>query len=224
MATILVVAAHPDDEVLGCGGTIARHAAAGDEVHVLFLADGEGSRFQVSDPVAAESRLASARIAAGILGVTEIHALGLPDNRLDSLPLLDIVQPVERLVQKLAPETIYTHHFGDLNVDHRIAHQAVMTACRPLPGQTVKTIYCFEIPSSTEWQTPGVASFAPNVFVNIISSLEYKRRALQAYSSEMRPFPHPRSIEFVSAQECIRGGAAGMDRAEAFVLVRQRML
>lgn len=224
MAIILVVAAHPDDEVLGCGGTIARHAAAGDEVHVLFLADGESSRLQVPDPVAVESRLASARVAAGILGVTEIHALGLADNRLDSLPLLDIVQPVERLVQKLEPETVYTHHHGDLNIDHRIAHQAVMTACRPLPGQSVKAIYCFEIPSSTEWQTPGMESFAPNVFVNIISSLECKRRALQAYSSEMRPFPHPRSIEFVSAQECIRGGAAGLDRAEAFVLVRQRIL
>ncbi len=222
MATILVVAAHPDDEVLGCGGTIARHTVQGDEVHVLFLADGESSRLAVApDTVAIEARLASARTAADILGVKAIHAIGLADNRLDSLPLLDIIQPVERLVSELRPEIVYTHHHGDLNIDHRLAHQAVMTACRPVPAQPVQAIYCFEIPSSTEWQTPGAEPFLPNLFVDIQPVLARKRLAMQAYWQELRAFPHSRSAEAIEALGRWRGASSGLWHAEAFFLVRQ---
>ncbi|MDO3377972.1 PIG-L deacetylase family protein [Geoalkalibacter halelectricus] len=221
MAVILVVAAHPDDEVLGCGGTIARHAAAGDEVHILFLADGESSRCSTANPAAIEARLAKARAAADILGVKEIHALGLPDNRLDCLPLLDIIQPVERLMAKLQPEMVYTHHHGDLNIDHRLAHQAVMTACRPVPGQKVKEIRCFEVPSSTEWQTPGAAPFIPNLFIDISAVLARKNQALAVYRDELRSFPHSRSLEAIEALERWRGAGVGMEHAESFIIVRK---
>lgn len=220
MAIILVVAAHPDDEVLGCGGTLVRHAEAGDEVHVVFLADGESSRIMPAEAAAIDARMATARAAGALLGIKKIHAFGLPDNRLDSLPLLDIVRPLEGLIEQLRPEIIYTHHHGDLNVDHRLAHQAVMTACRPVPGHSVRTIYCFEVPSSTEWQTPGISPFTPNVFVEISPYLESKQQALQVYHRELRQSPHIRSLEAIQALGCWRGNSVGMFHAEAFCMVR----
>lgn len=220
MAVILVVAAHPDDEVLGCGGTIARHTTAGDEVHVLFLADGESSR--LAAPIAAiDVRLANARQVATILGIKDLHAFGLPDNRLDALPLLDIVQPLEQLMFELQPKIVYTHHHGDLNVDHCRAHQAVMTACRPAPGQRVQEIRCFEVPSSSEWQTPGIAPFTPNLFVDISAVLERKHQALTIYRNELRPFPHSRSLEAIEALGRWRGAMVGMEHAESFFIVRK---
>lgn len=147
--TILIVAAHTDDEALGCGGTIARHVADGDMAHAVFMADGVSSR-----PGAArdnlERRMAAAKQAHEILGLRRVEYLGLPDNRMDSLPLLDVVQALEAVVQAIAPQVIYTHHHGDLNIDHRSTHQAVMTACRPLSGSTIREIYSFEVLSSTE--------------------------------------------------------------------------
>lgn len=221
MAVILVAAAHPDDEVLGCGGTLARHAAAGDEVHVLFLADGESSRTANPNASAIDARLACARAAAAVLGITSIRALGLPDNRLDRLALLDIIQPVERYLSELRPDIVYTHHGGDLNIDHRLAHQALLTACRPLPGQVVKEIRCFEVPSSTEWHTPGGEPFVPNLYVDIEAVRERKLQALNAYGHELRPFPHSRSLQAIEALGCWRGAMAGLVHAEAFFIARK---
>lgn len=215
----MVVAAHPDDEVLGCGGTIARHTSEGDEVYVVFMADGVNARVD-SEPESVERRNEAADNAARLLGVAELRFLGLPDNRLDGLPLLDVVQPLEAHVRAIQPELIYTHHHGDLNVDHRITHQAVMTACRPQPGFCVKEIYAFEVLSSTEWQTPGYRTFDANVFVDISSYVETKRAALVSYGEEMREEPHSRSIENVIRQAQLRGNAVGLDYAEAFMLVR----
>ena len=148
--SVLVVAAHADDEALGCGGTIARHATSGDQVHVVFVADGVTSRLNTGAEELARRQKATEQ-ARDILGIQSTTFLGLPDNRLDSLTLLDIVQPLEAIVARLTPELVYTHHYGDLNVDHRQTHQAVMTACRPLPGTTVREILTFEVMSSTEW-------------------------------------------------------------------------
>ena len=216
--SVLVVAAHPDDEALGCGGTLARHAANGDRVHLLFLSDGESSRD--TDAAAIARRQDAARVAAEILGARGPAFVGLPDNRLDSVDLLDIVQRVETEVARLGPATIYTHHAGDLNVDHRIVHQAVMTACRPLPGSPVRVIYAFETVSSTEWQSSG-NMFQPQRWVDIKPFLRCKRRALEAYAAEMRPFPHARSFEAVEALARVRGASVGLEAAECFMVVRE---
>jgi N-acetylglucosamine malate deacetylase 1 len=214
--TVLAVVAHPDDEVLGAGGTLARHAAKGDAVHIVFLADGVGARGE--DKAAVERRVKAARLAASALGAREPEFLGLPDNRLDRLELLDIVQPIENAIRKIAPHTIYTHHAGDLNIDHVLCHRAVLTACRPLPGATVLRIYAMEVASSTEWSGDA---FTPTHFVDIADTLQAKRHALEAYAEEMRPFPHARSYEAVDALAIWRGASAGLRAAEAFVVVRE---
>lgn len=221
-SNILVVAAHPDDEVLGCGGTIARHADEGDIVHVLFLADGVSARGEASAKAARAGREKEAHSAAAVLGVKRVDFLGLPDNRLDGLDLLDIVQSVERVVREFRPSVIYTHHGGDLNVDHRIAHQAVLTACRPQPGEPVFRILCFETLSSTEWGGPAIGpAFHPTWFVSIEAQLTRKIDALRKYSEELRSFPHARSIEAVEALARLRGCACGMQAAESFILHRE---
>ncbi len=196
LATILVVAAHPDDEVLGCGGTIAKLSGQGAAVHIAFLADGVGARSPgaVSSAIELEQRRAAATSAAAILGAASVSFDDLPDNRLDSIPLLDITQRVEALIAKHRPATVFTHHAGDLNVDHRCVHQAVVTACRPQSGHPVRTLLCFEVPSSTEWQPPGSGpACVSNWFVDIGATLEQKLAALDAYSAELREWPHPRS-------------------------------
>ena len=211
---VLVVASHPDDEVLGCGGTIAKHVANGDEVHVAIMSTGVTSRddygqgFELLD-AAYESKM--------VLGYKPQWILEYPDNEMDSVPLLDIVKSVEAFVHNLKPDIVYTHHAGDLNIDHRITHQAVMTACRPLPGCSVKTILCFEVPSSTEWGQ----GFEPNWFVDISDTWEKKRDALVAYMSEMREFPHPRSYDGVWHLANLRGATVGVEMAEAFMVARR---
>lgn len=216
---VLVVAAHSDDEVLGCGGAIARHVAEGDVVYAVFLADGVSSR-EGAGASELDKRLASAERARQKLGITRNYYLGLPDNRLDSLPLIEIIRPLEQVVSEVKPHTIYTHHYGDLNVDHRIAYEAVMTSCRPLPDAEVKEIYTFEVMSSTEWSAPGVNPFIPNVYIDISPFLDKKIAALNAYADEMRDIPHSRSVEHLEILARHRGACVGLMAAEAFMLVR----
>ena len=217
---ILAVVAHPDDEVLGAGGTLARHAASGDEVHIVFLTDGVGARG--NDRAAVERRAKAARLAASLLGACEPQFLGYPDNRLDRVDLLDITQAIEQVIKEIAPSTIYTHHAGDLNIDHVLCHRAVLTACRPMAGSKVRRIYAMEVPSSTEWSSPYSASaFVPTHFVDISATQEAKRRALEAYAEEMRAFPHPRSFEAIDALATWRGASAGLHVAEAFMVLRE---
>lgn len=210
---VLVIAAHPDDEALGCGGTIARHAAEGDEVHLLFVADGETSRTMACKP----NRNYMAFAASKILRTKPPIFLDLRDQKLDTVPLLDITQAIEAVAAKIRPTIVYTHHAGDLNADHRIVHQAVMTAFRPLPGSACRAIYAFEVPSSTEWG----GGFAPNHFVSLESALDRKLDALKCYDDEMRPFPHPRSYEAAEALAEVRGSACGVHYAEAFMTMRR---
>jgi LmbE family N-acetylglucosaminyl deacetylase len=221
---VLVVAAHPDDEVLGCGGTLARHAAAGDTVHVLIVAEGATSRDDSRQANARagemdELRRAAASCAA-IIGTQSPVFGGLPDNRLDGIDLLDIVKIVERTVDATSPSVVYTHHGGDLNIDHRRVHEAVVTACRPLPGSAVRSIYAFETPSSTEWAGDALPAFRPARFVDISETLNIKSKALAAYDMEMRPSPHARSMEAVEALARWRGASCGVAAAEAFMVVR----
>jgi len=219
--SVLVVAAHPDDEVLGCGGTLARMASEGHDVHLLLLADGETARPRVKPSSKLAIRNAAADAAREIMGCSSVEVLGLPDNRLDSLDLLDVVKPIEAAVLRYAPGVVFTHHAGDVNIDHRIAHDAVLAACRPQPHHPVRQLLFFEVASSTEWRPPASSlSFVPNWFVDISATLDKKLAALQAYDSELREFPHPRSLKGIEALARWRGATIGVDAAESFILGR----
>lgn len=221
---VLVIGAHPDDEVLGCGGTIAWHVARGDKVHVAIMGEGATARHATDDPAhnAEIERLGEcAQRCGAILGVSSMYFHGFPDNRMDSLGQLTINKSVAQLGEERQPTIIYTHHAFDLNVDHRCIHEAVMTAFRPLPGTKLKKILCFETPSSTEWQTPTPhLSFVPQYHVDISEFLELKLRALAEYESELRAFPHPRSLEGVTHLARWRGVGIGRAAAEVFMVAR----
>ena len=162
-----------------------------------------------------------AHAAAAKVGVKNVVLNKLPDNRLDTVPLLDIVKIIEESVERIKPEVIYTHLGGDLNIDHTVIHRAVLTATRPTTGQPVREIYAFEVPSSTEWAFQRIEpSFRPNVFVDVTRTLEAKIAAMECYESEARKFPHPRSPEALRALAMRWGSVAGCAAAEAFELVR----
>jgi len=222
--SVLVVAAHPDDEILGCGGTMTRLAREGHEVRIAILAEGMSSRYahrEDADQLQLQHLHARAQQAADKVGAKELVLCKLPDNRLDTVPLLDVVKTVEDLVARFRPETIYTHHPGDLNVDHGVIHRAVLTATRPVSGQCVRDLYAFEVPSSTEWAFQRLEpSFRPNVFVDVADSLETKIAALGCYDTEIRKFPHPRSAEALRAIATRWGSVVGLQAVEAFELIR----
>jgi LmbE family N-acetylglucosaminyl deacetylase len=217
---VLVVAAHPDDEILGGGATFARLAREGHSVHLAVLGEGLTSRGDA--PSADLEALHSAQTAAAFaIGAGGHSQHGLPDNRFDSVALLDVVQIVEKLVEHHSPEVVYTHHAGDLNIDHRVTAQAVLTATRPMEGCGVRELLSFEVPSSTEWTLGQIEPvFTPNVFVDVSATLEAKFEALECYASEMRPYPHPRSREAIEAIAKRWGSVAGCHAAEAFQLIR----
>lgn len=215
---VLVIAAHPDDEVLGCGGTILKHTEMGDEVSVLLLSDGETSR-QTAD---IRKRQLQAKQAGKILGIKELFLEQLPDNKFDSLPLLEIVKLVEKYLEKIEPDIVYTHNASDLNVDHQLTAKAVLTAARPQPGYFVKKILAFEVLSSTEWQIKDKKHlFFPTYYYDITEVLNKKINALKAYKDELREYPHPRSEQGVRALAQYRGIESGYNFAEAFQLIRQ---
>lgn len=221
---VLVIAAHPDDEVLGCGGTIARLAAEGAKVSIVILAQGLTSRpdFDPKNDVRAlELHHERARLAGSLLGANDVRVLGFADQKLDALPLIEITQALEREIARVEPDTIFTHHGGDLNMDHVITFRATLTATRPMAGGCVRRIYAYEVASSTEWAfhqfEPG---FKPSVFFDIEPTLEKKIEAMQVYESETRTFPHPRSPEALRAMARRWGSTVGLQAVEAFALVR----
>jgi len=216
---VLVVAAHPDDEVLGCGGTMARHASCGDEVHIVIVAEGATSR--QGHPANGTTELRNAtESAAHCLGVSSVTALGLPDNRLDSMDLLDLVQLIEPIYEQLCPTVMYTHHYGDLNVDHVQVSRAVSAVARPLPESNLRSLLLFEVPSSTGWAAPTDRPFLPNWYVDVTQWVEHKRKALLVYETEMREYPHARSHAAVESLTRFRGSSVGVHAAEAFELHR----
>jgi len=220
---ILVIAAHPDDEVLGCGGTIARLVKEGQDVYIAILGEGITSRYKQGEQVnsAVEQLHATSRNVAKMLGAKDFFSYRLPDNRFDTLPLLDVVKIVEDLVARLTPQIIYTHHGGDLNVDHAVVNRAVLTATRPMQGNQVRDIYAFEIPSSTEWSFQRFEpAFRPNFFLDISTTIETKLNALSQYDTEVRTFPHPRSPEAIRSNAARWGSVVGCEAAEAFELIR----
>ena len=223
--SVLVVAAHPDDEVLGCGGIMARSSQRGDNVYVLILGEGITSRDNKRDRGKRDGQIKELqghiKKAGKTLGVRESFVFDFPDNRFDTVPLLDIIKTIEQVKKTVKPDIVYTHHGGDLNIDHQITFKAVMTAFRPLKGERVKAIYSFEVPSSTEWASNKYNSFSPDCFINIKSTMNKKIKALQAYSGEVRDFPHPRSVEAIEVLARYRGSNVGLEYAEALKVVRQ---
>jgi N-acetylglucosamine malate deacetylase 1 len=222
---ILVVAAHPDDEVLGCGASIAKWTSQGDSVHVLIMAEGATSRNAFRDVDASKNELSllarSAHQSARVLGTASVKLLEFPDNRMDTLDFLDVVKAVEKEVEHLKPHTVVTHHCGDVNIDHRIIHEAVVTVCRPNPSQYVRRLLAFEVLSSTEWQPPGSnVAFQPNWFEDVSETIDRKVEALKVYQAEMRDWPHARSLQNVEYLARWRGGSVGCEFAEAFILMR----
>lgn len=219
---ILIVAAHPDDEVLGCGATIAKLVQAGAEVFCCILGEGPLSRYEDRARGAQEKDVSGVKTfianAARTLGISKTFTFRFPDNQFDTVSLLELVRTIAKVKEEVKPEVIFTHHHGDLNIDHRITYQAVLTACRPLEGETVREIYSWENPSSTEWNYPN--TFQPNMFVDVAATLEKKIEALKCYETEVRPFPHPRSEEALRALAAWRGATAGCKAAEAFEIVR----
>tara|TARA_Y100000294_G_scaffold66916_1_gene63543 strand:- start:510 stop:1193 length:684 start_codon:yes stop_codon:yes gene_type:complete len=226
MKTILVIAAHPDDEVLGCGGTIARLTSEGNYVYTLILGEGVTSRDKKRDRIKSENEIAELRKqtedANKILGVKKVYTYDFPDNRFDTVPLLDIIKIVEKIKEDIKPDIVFTHHYGDLNIDHQITFKSVMTAFRPTKGESVKEIYSFEIPSSTEWNVLSSTYFMPDYFVNIKKSLKTKIDALKEYKEELRDFPHPRSLKAVELSAKQWGVKMGFEAAEAFKTIRVR--
>ena len=223
---VLVVAAHPDDEVLGCGGAIAKHAAKGDDVYTVIMAEGLTSRDEVRDRQSHQSGLSdlanAAQEAGQILGARSVQLFDYPDNRMDRCDLLDIVKTVEQVIDTYEPELVYTHYPKDLNIDHQYVARAVITATRPIPTSTVQTILFYEVMSSTEWQfDASMSGFSPNWFVDISEVVHLKLKALEAYCSEMRDWPHSRSIQTLEYLARLRGSSVGVDAAEAFMLARQ---
>jgi len=225
MNKILVVAAHPDDEVLGCGGTIARLTSEGNCVYTLILGEGVTSRDRKRDLAKRENEIVElkkkAEDANKILGVKKVYTYDFPDNRFDTVSLLDIIKTIEKIKKDIKPDIVFTHHYGDLNIDHQITFKAVMTAFRPTKDESVKEIYSFEIPSSTEWNAPSsLTYFMPDYFVDISKTIKLKVRAMKEYKCEIREYPHPRSIESIEIKAKQRGIQVGLEAAEAFEVLR----
>ena len=227
MERILVVAAHPDDEIIGCGGTLKRLINEGNEAYSLILSDGTTSRYdnlneQVSEDI--KIRLQQNQSAAKVIGYKGTFFCQFADNSFDKESLLVIVKAIESYILLLKPSIIFTHHYGDLNIDHQRTFQAVQTATRPMMDCSVKEIYCFETFSATEWNFIDKAKFVPNYFVNIESTLKDKLEAMKCYKSELREYPHPRSLEGLEIAAKRWGMVAGCNYAEGFELIRKIVL
>ncbi len=217
MKKILIVAAHPDDEVLGCFGTVAKLIEQGYSAYTLILGEGKRSRGEV-DSSALDGLRQEALKANSTIGIQKLYLEDFPDNRFDSVALLDIVQTIEKVKEEVKPDIIFTHSRNDLNIDHQITYKAVITATRPMQKECVKEIYSFEILSSTEWNYP--LSFSPNIFWDVSDTIDKKIEAMRCYRSELREFPHPRSLEGIRLQAQLWGMKVGKEFVEAFECVR----
>ncbi len=214
----LVIAAHPDDEVLGCGGIIKKLSKK-EDFYVLILSGGAETRYDKS----MENVLRDNTVKANaLLGTKDVFFEDLPNQKIDNIPILDVTQIIEKYISKLKPERIFTHHFGDLNKDHQIIAEATFTATRPIAGQVVKEVYSYNVPSSTEWNLyDDDRMFAANVFIDIKDELNSKLDAMKCYDSECRDYPHPRSLKSLEVHANYWGLISGFEYAEPFRLIRK---
>jgi len=212
---ILVTAAHPDDETLGCGGTIAKLSSEGHEIHLLTFTDGIGAR-ETGD------RRNVLHDVSKILGIENFQSFNFPDNQMDSVPLLSIVKKIESylLENNLNPDWIMTHSPDCLNIDHKVVYNATLTVFRGMSRFNPIKIMCYEVPSSSEWNP--IKSFTPNFYVSLSNNnFEKKMKALRVYDSEMREFPHPRSYKNIEILASLCGSEVGYYKAEKFMTVRE---
>ncbi|MCT4621495.1 MAG: PIG-L family deacetylase [Marinisporobacter sp.] len=224
MEKILVIAAHPDDEILGLGATVKKLINEGNKAYALILSCGVTSRSNIPEYEIKKEieKLKKQSIAASkIIGFKEIFFCDFPDNRFDRVPLLEIIKIIEKYINKIKPSIVFTHHYSDVNIDHKKTFQAVITATRPFGEYSVKEIYCFETYSSTEWNFPYTYYFKPNVFIDIEKTFRYKVEAMKCYTSEIREYPHPRSIENLKIGAKRWGATVGCNLVEAFELIRK---
>jgi len=213
---VLIIAPHPDDEVLGCGGTIAKHVKNGESVFLCivtkaYLPDWSGE-FIKNRPKEIEK-------AKKILGIKKTYYLNLPTAKIDTIPQKDLNEMISKVVDEVKPDIIYVPHKGDLNKDHRLIFEASLVAARPIKHK-IKKILSYEVLSETEWGQI-IENFNPNVYVNISSTFNKKIKAIKAYKSELKKSPHPRSIEIIESLAKKRGSEAGVKFAEAFILIRE---
>ncbi len=219
---VLVIAAHPDDEILGCGATIFKHSSKKDIVNVAIMATGLTSRGDTSTENILELKKSAAK-ASNLLGVSEIVFCDKKDNMMDTEPILYIVKDIENLINKFEPDIIYSHFYSDLNIDHQLISESVQIAARPIPGKKFIEIRLFEVLSSTEWgRNIGKSNFNPNLYIDVSSEMHKKIEALEIYKSEMRNFPHPRSYRIVRSLAELRGSECGIESAEAFFILRSK--
>lgn len=219
MSRVLVIAAHPDDELLGPGGTLARHAAAGDDVHAVILADGATSRY---DDAMVGVLAECAERAGKVLGLSSVRVHSFPDQRLDAVPVVEMTRVIEEHADEVRPTIVYTHFPGDVNVDHGRVAQAAWVACRPYVVPGLRRFAVYETPSSTEWAWPLPGSaFAPSLFVDVTATLATKLEAMSCYTSELRDYPHPRSLEALRERAAYWGSRIGAAAAEPFQILRE---
>lgn len=211
---VLVVAAHPDDELLGCGGTIALHTRAHDHVTSVILCEGESLRYG-QEGVGQNKDIAR---AARTLGVEDVRTLQFPDQRLDTITLTEIIAPLEKIVREVRPEIVYCQYGGDINVDHQLLFKALLVATRPTEP-FIQTVYAFDTASSTEWAYPR--TFIPDTWIDISATLNTKLEAMACYRSELREYPHPRSIEGLRHRAAAWGNQCCLEAAEVFMTVRR---
>lgn len=216
---ILVIAPHPDDEVLGCGGAIARHSDCGDDVHIAVVTRADPELYPDDDEAAFRQEVDAAHRTLGVASTTY---LDFPAPRLDTIPGHRLADSLSQVIRRLQPHTVYLPHYGDLHADHQQVYQAALVAARPINGCSVRQLLCYETLSETEWSPPRADSlFIPTVFVDIEHHLATKLKAMACYHTELKAFPHPRSLEALDALAKLRGATAGLAAAEAFAVVRQ---
>lgn len=221
---MLVIAAHPDDEVLGLGGTIAKYVKAGAEVAVLIVTDGSSAQYRdnerLEEIIAAKKRETSN--CAEVLGVKRIFYGELPDMKLDVTPHIEINRVIENVINDFQPTVVFTHFFGDVNRDHRCVYESTLVACRPTSEQCVKRLFLYSVPSSTEWNAQTAANvFLPNWYEDISGEFaEKKYRAMECYKTELRSYPHPRNIQYLRTADTGEGNRVGLLSAESFILLR----
>jgi LmbE family N-acetylglucosaminyl deacetylase len=210
--TILIIAAHPDDELLGCGGAVAKHSLAGDEVYSIIVCEGESLRYKKS--VGQETNIEK---ASKILGIKNTYHLKFPDQKLDTFTLTDIITPIEKIIRTIKPSIVFCQYGGDVNRDHELLFKALLVATRPTETY-IKSVYAFDTASSTEWAYPR--TFSPDTWIDISDTLDLKIKAMNCYKSELRDYPHPRSLEALKNKAKSWGNQCCMDAAEVFQTIR----